>query len=68
MSTIINTRSPFYKKVSNANLYSAKLELYIFTGVYSSSLVTANRKYTLKKEAVGSNTYVTFELSKLIRD
>ena len=68
MSTIINTRSPFYKKVTNANLYSAKLELYIFTGVYSSSLVTANRKYTLKKEAVGSNTYVTFELSKLIRD
>ena len=68
MSTIINTRSPFYKKVSNANLYSVKLELYIYTGVYTTSSVTANKKYTLKKEAVGNNTYVTFELSKLIRD
>ena len=68
MSTIINTRSPFYKKVTNASLASAKLELYIFTGTYSSSLVAANKKYTLKKEAIGSNTYVTFELSKLIRD
>lgn len=68
MSTIINTRSPFYKKVSNANLYSVKLQLYIYTGVYTTSSVTANKKYTLKKEAVGNNTYVTFELSKLIRD
>ena len=67
MSTIINTRSPFYKKVSNANLYSVKLELYIYTGVYTTSSVTANKKYTLKTEAIGNNTYVTFELSKLIR-
>ncbi len=68
MSTIINTRSPFYKKITNAALVSAKLELYIFQGTYSSSLSTANRKYTLKKDAVGNNTFVTFELSKLIRD
>ncbi len=68
MSTIINTRSPFYKKITNASLVSAKLELYIFQGTYSGSLVTANRKYTLKKDAVGNNTFVTFELSKLIRD
>ena len=68
MSTIINTRSPFYRKINNASLASVKLELYIFQGTYSSSLVTANRKYTLKKDAIGSNTYVTFELSKLIRD
>ena len=27
MSTIINTRSPFYKKITNANLHSVKLEL-----------------------------------------
>ncbi len=49
MSTIINTRSPFYKKITNAALVSAKLELYIFQGTYSSSLSTANRKYTLQK-------------------
>jgi len=68
MSTIINTRSPFYRKISNASLSSVKLELYIFKGTYSSSLATANRRYTLKKDAIGNNTYVTFELSKLIRD
>ena len=35
MSTVINTRSPFYKKISNTLLAKAKLELYIWTGVYS---------------------------------
>ena len=67
MSTIINTRSPFYKKVSNASLFSAKLELSIWTGE-TSDKTSADKKYTLKKQAIGSNTYVTFELSKLIRD
>jgi len=67
MSTIINTRSPFYKKISNASLFSAKLELSIWTGVISDK-TSADKKYTLKKQAIGSNTYVTFELSKLIRD
>ena len=67
MSTIINTRSPFYKKISNASLFSAKLELSIWTGE-TSDKTSADKKYTLKKQAIGSNTYVTFELSKLIRD
>ncbi len=67
MSTIINTRSPFYKKINNASLFSAKLELSIWTGVISDK-TSADKKYTLKKQAIGSNTYVTFELSKLIRD
>jgi len=67
MSTIINTRSPFYKKISNVSLFSAKLELSIWTGVISDK-TSADKKYTLKKQAIGSNTYVTFELSKLIRD
>jgi hypothetical protein len=67
MSTIINTRSPFYKKVSNASLFSAKLELSIWTGE-TSDKTSADKKYTLKKQAIGNNTYVSFELSKLIRD
>ena len=67
MSTIINTRSPFYKKVSNASLFSAKLELSVWTGVIGDK-ISADKKYTLKKQAIGSNTYVSFELSKLIRD
>ena len=67
MSTIINTRSPFYKKISNASLFSAKLELSIWTGVIGDK-TSADKKYTLKKQAIGNNTYVSFELSKLIRD
>ena len=67
MSTIINTRSPFYKKISNANLSYAKLELYVWTGVYADR-VAASKKYTLTKEELGTNNYVTFELSELIRD
>lgn len=67
MSTVINTRSPFYKKISNTLLAKAKLELYIWTGVYSDR-VTADKKYTITKEELGTNNYVTFELSELIRD
>ena len=67
MSTVINTRSPFYKKISNASLAKAKLELYVWTGVYA-DIVAADKKYTITKEELGTNNYVTFELSELIRD
>ena len=67
MSTVINTRSPFYKKISNASLAKAKLELYIWTGVYADR-VSGDKKYTITKEELGTNNYVTFELSELIRD
>ena len=67
MSTVINTRSPFYKKISNASLAKAKLELYVWTGVYSDR-VSGDKKYTITKEELGTNNYVTFELSELIRD
>jgi len=49
MSTIINTRSPFYFKVSNADLSSVKLELYIWTGTYAQRNASYKR-YTLTKE------------------
>ena len=49
MSTIINTRSPFYFKVSNAALHSVKLELYIWTGTHSQRNASYKR-YTLTKE------------------
>ena len=67
MSTIINTRSPFYKKISNASLAKAILELYVWTGEYADR-VAADKKYTITKEELGTNNYVTFELSELIRD
>ena len=67
MSTIINTRSPFYQKITNASLSYAKLELYIWSGEYADR-VSASKRYTLTKNEVGTNNYVTYELSKLIRD
>ena len=67
MSTIINTRSPYYLKVSNASLHSAKMELYVWTGLQSAR-VSGDLKYTLIKEEVGDTNYVVFEISELIRD
>ena len=67
MSTIINTRSPFYKKITNSSLHTAKLELYIWKGVYADRAAT-HKRYTLTKEEIGGNNFVTYELSKLIRD
>lgn len=49
MSTVINTRSPFYFKVSNADLSSVKLELYIWTGT-TAQRNASYRRYTLTKE------------------
>ena len=49
MSTVINTRSPFYFKVSNADLNSVKLELYIWTGT-TAQRNASYRRYTLTKE------------------
>ena len=67
MSTIINTRSPYYLKVLNASLASAKMELYVWTGLQSAR-VSGDKKYTLIKEEVGDTNYVVFEISELIRD
>jgi len=49
MSTIINTRSPFYLKVSNKDLSSVKLQLYIWTGLHSER-TNAYLRYTISKE------------------
>tara|TARA_R100000742_G_C4278574_1_gene101602 strand:+ start:2331 stop:3887 length:1557 start_codon:yes stop_codon:yes gene_type:complete len=49
MSTIINTRSPFYFKVSNKDLSSVKAQLYIWTGLHASR-TSAYLRYTITKE------------------
>ena len=49
MSTVINTRSPFYFKVSNADLHSVRLDLYIWTGTHSQRNASYKR-YSLTKE------------------
>ena len=68
MSTVINTRSPYYFKVHNSSLYKAKLQLYIWTGETSDKDTNTDLRYTITKEEIGTNNFVVFELSQLIRD
>ena len=68
MSTIINTRSPYYFKVHNASLYKAKLQLYVWTGVTGDKDLNTDLRYTISKQEIGTNNFVVFELSQLIRD
>ena len=67
MANKINTRSPFYVKVSNASLASATLELYIYTGVLTTNK-PASAQYTITKNEISGNNYVVFEISELVRD
>ena len=68
MAQIINTRSPFYIKVSDATLAKAELKLYIYEGVKDLTPDAADLKYTIEKAEIGASNYVVFEISELIRD
>ncbi len=68
MAQIINTRSPFYIKVSDSSLATATLQLYIYEGAFQSSPPSSDLKYTIKKSELETNNYVVFEISELIRD
>jgi len=59
----INIRSPYFVNVSVANLTSAKLELYVYTGTQG---VRGSIDYTLNSTAYDDE--VTFEISELVRD
>ena len=66
MATKINVRSPYYVKASNASLASATLELFIYTGTFTTDKGAA--KYTISKNEIGTNNYVVFEIAELVRD
>ena len=69
MAQIINTRSPFYIKVSDSTLATATLQLYIYEGAKNTgSPNAADLKYTITKSELEANNYVVFEISELIRD
>ena len=68
MAKIINTRSPFYIKVSDSTLDTAKLELYIYEGVYDTTPDAADLKYTIEKSELEGNNIIVFEISELVRD
>ena len=67
MATKINVRSPFYIKASNASLASASLDLYIYTGVFTTDK-PASAQYSITKNEIDSNNYVVFEIAELVRD
>ena len=71
MSTIINTRSPYYIKysaTSGGTLESVDVNLRIWNGDKNSPPTAVT--YQLSKEPVeiATNNYVVFEISELIRD
>jgi len=68
MAQIINTRSPFYIKVSDSSLATATLKLYIYEGAKDTSPDAADLKYTITKSELENNNQVVFEISELIRD
>jgi len=68
MAQIINTRSPFYIKVSDSTLATATLQLYIYEGAKDTTPDAADLKYTITKSELENNNQVVFEISELIRD
>jgi len=68
MAQIINTRSPFYIKVSDSTLAKAELKLYIYEGTKDVTPDAADLKYTIEKAEISASNYVVFEISELIRD
>jgi hypothetical protein len=69
MSTIINARSPYYIKVEPASgtLSSASMSLYIYSGTFTTDK-PASATYTIAKDIIGTNNYVIYEVTELIRD
>lgn len=70
MATKINVRSPYYIKVepSVGSLVSVQMELYIYTGVSTSTPSSSNLRYTITKTPLDSDNYVVYEISELVRD
>ena len=67
MATKINVRSPFYLKVSQTNIATATLNLYVYTGTFVPNASVTNPKYTITKDVVTAG-YIVFEVAELVRD
>ena len=69
MSTIINARSPYFIKVSpsSGTLSSTSMALYIYAGTFTTDK-PGSATYTISKNIIGTNDFVVFEISELIRD
>jgi hypothetical protein len=70
MATRINVRSPFYIKATPTvgTLIRVQMQLYIYTGEKLTTPTSSELRYTISKAPIGSNNYVVFEISELVRD
>ncbi len=59
----INVRSPYYIHITESNLDSAKLELYVYTGTQTTDRGSID--YTINSTAV--NEKITFDISELVK-
>ena len=69
MTNTINVRNPYYIRVDNANLVTANLYLYVWSGVVGDEPSSA--QYTITKSATTPSTgnpFAVFEIAELIRD
>ncbi len=64
---IINTRSPHFLSVSNADLATATLDIEIYTGNETTGY-SGTPQYSLSKKIILNTTKISFEISELIRD
>jgi hypothetical protein len=67
MATKINVRSPFHIKVSQTNIATATLDLFVYTGTFVANASVANPKFSITKSVVTAG-YITFEIAELVRD
>mgnify|MGYP006124033269 FL=1 len=64
---IINSRSPYYASITDANISYATLDIFIWSGS-SATVATENTTYSLRKSIHTTETKVSFEIAELIRD
>jgi len=67
MAIKLNARSPYYLKATGVVNGSFTVELYIYTGVFTTDK-PATPQYTLSKEPLENESYSVFEIGELVRD
>ena len=64
--TKINTRSPFFVKYTQSNISKVVLDVYVYSGTKNTNKGT--KVIQLVGKPIGTNDYVTFELSEIIKE
>lgn len=62
----INVGSPFHKKYQEDGMTKVNLDIYVYSG--RKGLDRGSLKYSMIKEPIGSDDYVVFDLTDLVKD